>query len=217
MKEWAEPMQKNAAFASENIVLCPDGKYRWIYELKLLKNPTVLLVLWKIFGGISFGIWLFTVLASCGNIDFWWTGFFKLTKVFALFLLGMIVLTALGYLLYAALMGGKYCVLFTMDERGVVHERQPRQAQKAQLMGELLELAGLVAGSPTMVGIGMNAARTVMESSFDKVKSIQGIRRYDLIKVNGRIGKNQVYAEDVDYDFVWQYITSRCPNAKIRD
>lgn len=40
---------------TENIYLCPDGKYRWYYEFPMMKNPTLLFTIWKVLG-ISFGI-----------------------------------------------------------------------------------------------------------------------------------------------------------------
>ena len=30
--------------------LCEDGKYRWKYEFNMLKNPAIILVVYKIFG-----------------------------------------------------------------------------------------------------------------------------------------------------------------------
>ena len=33
---------------SENIYLCPDGVYRWIYEFPMAKNPTILITVWKV-------------------------------------------------------------------------------------------------------------------------------------------------------------------------
>ena len=36
---------------TENIYLCPDGMYRWIYEFRMMKNPAILFTLFKIFGG----------------------------------------------------------------------------------------------------------------------------------------------------------------------
>ena len=37
---------------NSQITLCPDGKYRWAYEFNLYRNPTILFVLFKIFGAI---------------------------------------------------------------------------------------------------------------------------------------------------------------------
>lgn len=40
---------------SPNILREPDGVYRWVYELSLFKNPTILFMLWRILGGIFAG------------------------------------------------------------------------------------------------------------------------------------------------------------------
>lgn len=45
--------------------------------MNLYKNLTVLFLLFKIFGWICFGIWLFSTLISANNINFWWNGFLK--------------------------------------------------------------------------------------------------------------------------------------------
>ena len=48
------------------VTLYPDGKYRWVYEVPMLKNPSILFdVYWVL--GISFGlVWLLNVIfISC--------------------------------------------------------------------------------------------------------------------------------------------------------
>ena len=47
---------------SKNITFDSDGVYRWAYELNLYKNPTILFLIWKIFGGILLALWLFMVV-----------------------------------------------------------------------------------------------------------------------------------------------------------
>ena len=37
--------EKKPEQISEKIQLCPDGKYRWIYEYDMLKNPSILLTM----------------------------------------------------------------------------------------------------------------------------------------------------------------------------
>ena len=58
-------------YAPGGITLCPDGKYCWVYELKLLKNPAILCVIWKIIVGAFLGVWLFVMLLSLGDTHFW--------------------------------------------------------------------------------------------------------------------------------------------------
>ena len=47
---------------TKNITFDADGFYRWAYELNLYKNPTIIFLIWKIFGFILLGLWLFMVL-----------------------------------------------------------------------------------------------------------------------------------------------------------
>ena len=45
--------------APKNITLCADGKYRWTYEFSMLKNPMILLTIFKIFFFIDVGLFVF--------------------------------------------------------------------------------------------------------------------------------------------------------------
>ncbi|MBS1409245.1 MAG: hypothetical protein HPZ97_10335, partial [Oscillospiraceae bacterium] len=130
-------------YAPGGITLCPDGKYCWVYELKLLKNPAILCVIWKIIVGAFLGVWLFVMLLSQGDTHFWWDGFWSEAKMFALLTAIMLALSLLAYLFYAAVMGGKYCVLFEMDENGIRHTQAPRQFKKAQLLAAITALSGM--------------------------------------------------------------------------
>lgn len=195
-----------------------DGVYRWIYELKLLKNLSILFIVWKIFSGVFAGIWLFVTLISMGDAGFWWSGFWSIAKAFALLTLGMIALSLIGYLLYAAIMGGKYCVLFEMDELGIRHTQIPSQFKKAQTLSAITVLLGAKAGNMGTIDAGiLSGSRQSMYSRWTSVKSVAVYPRRNLIKVNAPLNKNQVYAEDENFAFVRQYILSHCEGVKLRE
>ena len=199
-----------------HIVRGRDGVYRWSYELNLYKNPTILILVMKIFGFILFGIWLFVTMLSLFENRFVTDDILEFTGIFITFSLGFSLFVAFGYFVYAMIMGGKYCVLFEMDENGVNHIQMPRQVKKAEMIGALAALAGGAAGSYTAMGAGILAAsRSSMYSAFSKVKSVEVYPDRELIKVNELLGKNQVYAAKEDFDFVRDYIVSKCVNAKI--
>jgi hypothetical protein len=205
-----------------SIMLCQDGKYRWAYEFGLLRNPTILFLIWKIFSGIALGLAIFMlVLAVIDNGgDVIATAGDLLESDFIAILIGflaMLGVTGLGYLVYALMNGGKYCVAFEMDDNGVTHRQMPSQVKKAEVVGMINVLAGIAAGNVSQVGIGLTSARSELSSDFSAVRSIDGNRRRCVIKVNEPFAKNQVYVEPADYDFVMGYITSRCPNAKVRN
>ena len=205
---------------NSQITLCPDGKYRWAYEFTLYRNPTILFVLFKIFGaiiGIGFLIFLGINLADMVNGYADAEDLLGLVKGAVIFCVFWFALVTVSYYIYAAMQGGKYCVLFEMDDEGITHRQYAKQVEKAQLVGLINVLAGVAGGNPVQAGIGITSSvNTEMASSFQSVKSIKGYKRRGVIKVNEPLAKNQVYADGADYDFVFSYIAERCPNATVK-
>ncbi len=197
---------------SDNITLCKDGKYRWIYELHLFKTPIIFMLVWKILFFIFLMIFAFVFIADFVNWGFTAERIKESLRFSGFFLLGMTVVTALGYSVYAALMGGKYCVMFEMDEKGINHKQIPAQAKKAKKIAGATALAGAASGRLTTVGAGINSARTEMYSDFSRVRKVKAFPALNLIKVNGRLSRNQIYASKEDFEFVKKYIKERCMN-----
>ena len=188
-----------------------DGKYRWTYEMSLFKNPTIFILVWKIFFFIILGIFAFMVIVDIAD----WGGFdgerfLNSLKIMGWFLLGMTALVGVSYLIYAAVMGGKYVVEFEMDERGINHRQIPAQAEKAGKIGQAAVAAGLGTGRLSAVGAGMSAQRTEMYSEFARVRKVRAYPRRNLIKVNERLNHNQVYVGREHFDFVESFIRSHC-------
>ena len=191
---------------TKNIALGEDGVYRWVYEMNLYRNPTILFLTWKIFGYACFVFWLLVMFFTYDD-DFWWDGFRQTAELYLIITAILMVLCLIGYLVYSLIVGGKYCAMFEMDENGVNHIQMPPQVKKAELIGLLTTLVGIAAGKPGVVGTGLLAsARTSMYSSFKAVKSVEAFPGRNLIKVNEPIFKNQVYAEKEDFDFVLGFI-----------
>ena len=185
----------------ERVVLFPDGKYRWIYEVNMLKNYSILFDVWKVFG--------ITMLIVMGLIGFILliAGEFDLDSLAGL--------SFAGYYLYAAIVGGKYIVVMTMDHNEVVHQQLPKQMKKAQIIGNATIVAGLLTGNLGAVGRGMIAnSRTSMITRYADVKKVIAVRGNNLIKVNETLEKNRVYVCNEDFDFVYRFLCEHCPSAK---
>ena len=199
---------------SKNVMLCADGKYRWVYELNLLKDLSILGIVLKIFGGIILaGAVIFFIVELFGGHNY--MSVLEMAGIMAGIFL---VLSVLGYLLYAAIMGGKYCVVFTMDDKGILHEQQAKQAKKADIIADLLVIAGALSKNITTTGIGLSSARrTAMHTTFKGTKKVSGFAKRGLIKVDSPMDHNRVYCEDEDFNFVWNYIKSRCEGAEIKE
>jgi hypothetical protein len=200
------------------VKLYPDGKYRWVYEVPILKNPTILFDVYKVLG-ISFGIvWLFNVLLiSCEdglNLRNLWS----FTTGFLILMLVFLVIGYVAYFIVAWSYGWKYIVLFTLDEKEVVHQMMPRQMEKAKVLGALTALIGSVAGKPGVMGAGVLAAsRSTSTSVLAKVARLVPRRRLHLIKVNQLLNKNRVFVPDEDFDFVYNFLCQHCPKAKKKE
>jgi hypothetical protein len=203
---------------TDTIWLCPDGVYRWTYEMDMLRNPTIILTVWKVLG-IAFGAaFLFTLIVDLvqGTIrslaDLW-----SASKVFLILIGVFFVISIISYLLLAAAYGWKYQVLFEMTDQYVTHIQMPKQFEKAEAIGWLTALGGLAAGKPYMVGLGVDsAARNTMTTQLGNVAVLKVRRRRDTIHVNQKLDRNQVYAKDADFDFVESFLRAHCTKARIR-
>ena len=201
--------------SDSRVTLYPDGKYRWVYEVPMLKNPSILFdVYWVL--GISFGlVWLFNVLLIGCEDGFSLESLWGFTSGFLILMLVFAVIGYVAYVIVAWTYGWKYVVLFTLDEKEVVHQQMPHQMKKAKVLGALTALAGAAAGKPGVVGSGILASsRSTSTSVLANVKSIKARRRLNLIKVNQLLNKNRVFVPDEDFDFVYDFLCQHCPNAK---
>lgn len=188
---------------------CEDGVYRWVYELKMLKNPSVLFTVWKVMGiGFSAPLLLHLILLIVDGTLFKYLGStFKWFVIIAFVILG---LSVVAYVLVAAVNGWKYIVLFEMDEKGIAHIQLDKGVKKAEALGWLTVLVGAAANNPTTMGAGILAgSRDRIYSEFSKIRKIKAYPKRDLIKLNSLFVKNQVYAEEQDYDFVLRYIKEK--------
>ena len=203
-------------YGSKNIMMCPDGKYRWVYELDMYKSSVIIKEVWRamLIAGVIVLAFLFVINIMDNDL----MEALEFVAQAAAVLFGIfLVLSIIGYLVFAFIIGGKYCVVFEMDDAGVNHKQHEKHVKKAQLIGAITMLAGAARGSLNMVGTGvLAAARTSMYTDFDAVKELEILPKERLIRVNETLSRNQVYAEDEDFAFVASYIQARCRNAKVK-
>ena len=195
---------------TENIWLCPDGVYRWVYEYPMLKNPTIRFTVWKV-RLLSCAICIVLV-----GVPLMFTegpgALLGLGKSLGGAALILLPLSILGYAILAASYGWKYMVLFEMDDEEVRHIQMKKQVKKAEAMGWLTAMAGLTAGNLTAAGSGLLAASKSRSTSvFAHVKKVKPNKAMHVIRINETLEHNQVYADGEDFDFVLQYILERVP------
>ena len=196
---------------SENIKKGDDGTYRWVYEFNMLKNPIILLSLQKMFLFILVGMWVVFGIFKIENEGLV-GAFVAQTKELLIPAVVLFVLSILGYVLLSCIYGWKYCVLFEMNETGIRHIQMKKEYKKAQALGWLTSMMGIVAGKPGMVGTGLLAAtKNEQTTEFRIVKRMRAFRAFHTIKLDGLLNHNQIYAQPEDYEFVLDYISSRIP------
>ena len=179
--------------------------------------PSILIDVYKVLG-ISFGIvWLFNVIIIGCDDGLTLKSLWDSTSGFLALMGAFLIIGYVAYVIVAWCYGWKYVVLFTLDEREVVHQQMPRQVKKAMLLGALTAMVGGAAGKPGVVGTGLLAAsRTSTTSVLADVARLVPCRRHHLIKVNQLLNKNRIFVPDEDFDFVYDFLCQHCPKAKKR-
>ncbi|MCQ2355059.1 MAG: hypothetical protein MJ102_08205 [Clostridia bacterium] len=201
---------------TDNIFLCPDGKYRWVYEYSMLKNPVILFTVFKVLLISALIVTGFVMIVNLieGNPIFVELSDMEKTGL-TVAGIALLVCILISYLVVASSKGFKYCVLFEMDEDGIIHNELPKTFKKTQVLSELTFLIGAVANRPGVAGAGLlAAAKSAQASGFSKVKRIKALKTFHTIKLDAPLSHNQIYAEPEDYGFVLEFITLRCTNAK---
>ena len=204
-------------YVTENIVKCEDGVYRWYYEFPMMKNPTILFTVYKVLG-ISFGaVYLFVAIFALADSYSNAEDFIKMTGGYLLFYLVFVVIGFISYVIVAALYGWKYTVLFEMYEDRIVHIQTPKRFKKAEAIAWLTMFAGVVSGNIGRVGQGLLIATKQSSTSvYKSIRTVKVRKRRHTIFLNQLLDRNQIYADDADFEFVRDYILKRCVNAKIR-
>ena len=208
---------------TSRVTLCPDGKYRWAYEVNLYRNPTILIDLVKVIVYIFLAMYVFFFVIGVldGNIRIrsWedlWTNLWGEAVMLFLMALFLIAIAVISYYIGARGSGGVYAAMFEMDEKGVLHAQMAKEVKKQQVVNKIAAIAGIAADEPGMVASSiLSSTFTAWKSDFPKVRHVIAVRRRDLIKVNELLTKNRIFVDDPeDYEFVLDYIRQRCPRIK---
>ena len=192
--------------------LCADGKYRWTYVVNLYTNMSIFADLMKVMAACMGLVYLMSMIVLTFNGDMDWEVFCNDTMGFFWVMVGFLFLGFVSYWIWAAISGGRYAALFTMDEEGVMHEQMPKQVKRNMLISEIGLLMGLATDNIALTSNSLlSASVQAWKSDFKDVRKVKVVRRRNLIKVNELLTKNRIYAEPEDLDFVADFICDRCP------
>lgn len=212
MKEviYQQPNQQ----VSPGVVMGGDGVMRWVYEMNMWKNPTLVITIWKVLLLAALAPALLVFFLNLG--DGFGSSLLAFIKIIGI-VVGIVTgLMLLAYPLVAILNGGLYCVMFEMDDKSVKHTQMQKQFKKSQLLSMVVILAGVVTGNIQATAAGILAgSKQSSISCFEKVQSITVNEKQHVIYVNENLTKNQVYADTVDFAFISNAIIGRCKKAKV--
>jgi hypothetical protein len=207
-------VQQHNHQVSPGVVMGEDGVMRWVYEMNMWKNPTLVITIWKILLLAALAPAILVFFLNLGDgIGSALLAFVKIMVIVA----GIVtVLMLLAYPLVALMNGGKYCVMFEMDDKSVKHMQMQKQFKKSQILAMIVSLAGMMSGNAQTAGAGLLAgSKQSTLSSFEKVKSITVNEKRHVIYVNENLTKNQVYVDTADFAFISNAIINRCNKAKV--
>lgn len=209
-----ETRQYSHQQVSPGVVMGRDGIMRWVYEMNMWKNPTLVITIWKVLMLAALVPALLIFFLTLGDgIGSAFLAFFRIMAIVAAVVSGLMLL---AYPLVAIINGGKYCVMFEMDDTCVRHIQMQNQFNKNQVLALVVTLAGVMAGNMQAAGAGMLAgSKQTAVSRFENVRSITVHEKRHVIYVNEKVSHNQVYADSADFVFIRDAIISRCKKAKV--
>ena len=190
------------------------GKYRWVYELPMLKSFFLLFEVWKVLGLSAMIVVFFMSVVSLVQGGGPSAMIFNM-EMGALVFGIMFVLSIPAYYIVTKANNGKYTVLFEMDDSGIDHIQI--KTDKAKALDLLVTFTGVATKSRTTTAAGMlSATGGSLYSRFSDVRRIRAYPKKHLITLSGRFMENQVYVDDEDFIKVYENIVHHCPNADIR-
>ena len=204
--EEAAQLGLNVVFQEE------DGTYDWIYCMKVFRNLSMFKFIIGIIAVIYVFITVTLLVMTKGSGDI-----FRLLGILGLVFVLVIVIVLFSFWLVDKLYKGGYMLVYEMNEEGLTFSQTTDQAQITRNIAAAsaaVNAAGNNIGG-VIAGTGLAFRPNSYHADFAKVRSVRGNRSENLIWVNSFLQYLMVYVPDEAYDFVFDYISSRCVNARI--
>jgi len=186
--------------------LYPDGKYRWIRERSYYKIPLLMIFIMKVVAVVIAVIWLIYVLKNLGDEDFWKGSFYKTTGVFAGIMAVTMILIVIGYMIYAKMKGGRYYMIFEMDEEGIRYIELQTSVDKDAAEALLEPLSDTE--DPDRADEALTVAASLAYSEFRKVKVVRAFPEWAVVRLKEKLISSEVFLSDDHYRFVLEFIVS---------
>lgn len=206
---------QSTRLAGSGMTLGEDGVMRWVYALNMWRNPTLIITIWKVLMLSALAPALLMSILRLTDGDAIGAAASTFAQIYGLVAAIVTALMLMAYPLVALIQGGKYCVIFEMDQRGINHIQMPSHFARNQVLAMLTVLAGTLTGSPQTAGAGLLAgSRRQMYTSFKQVRRVVANRKRQIIHLREKVAHNQIYVEPENFDHVLAYIIEHSPQAR---
>ena len=196
---------------NQDFRLCDDGVYRWVYVYDLWKNYTVILEIEKIFILTAMVIMIIQGLLGIREKGIV-RRLVSAAQEAGVILAVMSGLLLISYPIYGLLSKGKYCVLFEMDDRSIMHTRMEKEVKREELVEWLWAANEILDSRLLSTGLSIaTASEASIETVFADVRKVTVSRKGKTITLRCRITRNQVYVPDDEFEFIRDFILERCP------
>ncbi len=108
---------------------------------------------------------------------------------------------------------------YVMDDEMIGYVMQEVSAKRSKKVNTVLAVASVVAGDvdQNTVVAGINASGGLSgKTVFKRAKSVKNVWRHERINIWADFGRQDYRMQPEQFDFVWNYITARCTQAKIK-
>lgn len=189
-----------------------SGRFRWLHEVNLWRDPTLPSLLFKILllAGVAPAVLVLAVETFEGSPV---QGFQVAAQIYLIVTGVLMLLFVLSYPVFILFKGGRYPILFEMDDREVRHIEMPSSADRSRLMAWVGLIAGLAARNPTVMGSSLLAlSRSQMATRFRDVRKVVVYRRRGVMRLIARdMTRNLIYVDREHFQEVVDHVLARCP------
>ena len=201
---------------SENITR-RGTEYRWLHDVSLWRDTVIPMMLLKItlLAALMPALLLLVIETLEGSLM---RGLQAFGQVYAIVAGIMLCLMIIAYPIYVLMSGGRYSILFEMDDKGIDHIEMPsRGVKRTDLMARVGFLAGLASGNPSAAGASLLAlSRKSMHTPFKRVRKVVVYERKRVIKLIARnMTRNLIYTQAADFKLITDLLLERCPKGAI--
>lgn len=191
-------------------VYCRDGKYRWSGEVNMLRNWTAWGTLLKMYCGLAV-VTAVMLAALLINLEGRTEGLKAGLLALKYGLPAAALLSVAVYLLMAVYYGGTYCVIYEMDENGVLYMRMKSYFKKKRAREYISYLSGLKRKPKSITKEDMyRSSKETKYFSFDGVKKVRYNKRTGVIMLKRSVFTDKIYIDPVQFAFIFHYMKKVC-------